>query len=108
MTRSLPPPLPHAASAIKAPPHLKAPERDMWAGIVTAYTFEDEASLSLLRAALEAHQRARLCREAIDRDGLTFVDRFGQLRSHPLLTSENASRLAFVQAMKALNLDTAA
>jgi hypothetical protein len=61
--------------------------------------------LALLRTTLEAHQRTRHCREAIDRDGEALADRFGQLKPHPLLAAERDARSAFLAGMKALNLD---
>lgn len=88
-----------------APEHLDRPEADLWAAIVEDYRFEDAASIALLAAAMEARQRARRCREAIDRDGETINDRFGQLKPHPLLAAERDARAAFLAAMRLLNLD---
>lgn len=94
-----------SAKAPPAPRHLQAPERALWRDLVAEYTFDDAASLALLRSALEAHQRARRCRLAIDRAGQEWKDRFGQLRAHPLLGAERDARSAFLAAMRALNLD---
>ena len=69
------------------------------------YAFGDGPSQSLLRTALEAHQRARECREAVDRDGMTLPDRFGQLKAHPLLSAERDALAAFLNAMRHLALD---
>jgi hypothetical protein len=77
----------------------------MWREITTGFTFEDPASLALLRSALEAHMRARRCRVVIDRNGETIKDRFEQVRAHPLLAAERDARAAFLAAMRALNLD---
>jgi len=59
----------------------------------------------LLASTLDAHQRARRCREAIEKDGESVRDRFNQLRAHPLLTAETHARAAFLAGMKALRLD---
>jgi hypothetical protein len=88
-----------------APPHLEAEERDLWTDITREYRFDDPASLALLRSALEAHMRVRRCRVQIDTQGETVTDRFGQVRSHPLLAAERDARAAFLAAMRALNLD---
>lgn len=77
----------------------------MWRDWTQAHRFEDEASLALLRTTLEAHQRSRHCREAIDKDGEAVKDRFGQLKPHPLLAAERDARSAFFAGMKSLNLD---
>ncbi|MCC2651909.1 MAG: hypothetical protein K0Q60_2072 [Microvirga sp.] len=69
MKHKAPPPPPRsksrAAAAEPAPKELAPPERQLWEGIIGGHTFTDAASLSLLRTALEAHERARLCREAL-------------------------------------------
>lgn len=101
--RSAPPP--RKPRGVLAPRHLEAVERAMWRAITAEFLFADPASLALLRSALEAHQRARECRLAIDKDGLTTQDRFGQVRAHPLLAAERDARAAFLAAMRALNLD---
>ncbi len=57
------------------------------------------------RVALEAHQRARECREQIDRDGLTIEGRDGQVKVHPLVAAERDARAAWLSAIKALGLE---
>jgi hypothetical protein len=79
----------------------------LWQDLTEAHDFEDAASCALLLATLEAHQRARRCREAVDLDGEAVEDRFGQLKPHPLLAAERDARAAFLQGMKALALDLA-
>src|SRR5262245_26387561 len=88
-----------------APAHLEAEERELWRRIILEHTFDDGASLALLRTACEAHMRARRCRQRIDADGETITDRFNQVRAHPLLASERDARAAWLAAMKALRLD---
>jgi P27 family predicted phage terminase small subunit len=95
-----------AASAPPKPPsHLKTAERAMWRDLTSEHEFTDAASLALLRVALEAHGRARECRETIEKDGQTFRDRFNQIRLHPLIAAERDARASFISAVKALNLD---
>ncbi len=103
------PPKPRRPARDLAPPpeHLAAPEADLWCAIVDDYLFADAASLALLAAALEARQRMRRCREAIDHDGETVVDRFKQVKGHPLLAAERDARAAFLAGMRMLNLDIA-
>jgi phage terminase small subunit len=87
------------------PSHLERPEKELWRELMESHCFDDAASLALLRTALEAHQRARRCREAVDRNGEAVEDRFGQLKPHPLLAAERDARAAFLSGMRALNLD---
>lgn len=89
-----------------APPkHLETPERTLWRDLLATYRLDDAGALALLRTALEAHQRARHCRQAIDKDGEAVRDRFEQLKPHPLLAAERDARSAFLAAMRVLNLD---
>lgn len=88
-----------------APPkHLERPEAALWRSIVAQFSFDDPASLELLTAAMEAKQRARRCRQIVDKDGERVVDRFGQLRVHPLIAAERDARAAFVRTVEALHL----
>jgi phage terminase small subunit len=88
-----------------APKHLEKIERDLWKCIVAENLFDGTASQSLLRVALESHQRMRRCRQAIDRDGEAVRDRWQQLKPHPLLSAERDARAAFLAAFRQLNLD---
>lgn len=101
--RSLPPK--PGSKVIKAPAHLDVIERQMWRSMQSAHRFDDPASLALLKVAMEAHMRSRRCRQAIDKDGETLPDRFGQIKPHPLLPAERDARAGFLSAMKILGLD---
>lgn len=90
-----------------APKHLEKPEAELWTALVEENDFPDVGSLAVLRTALEAHSRARRCREAIDKEGEAVKDRFDQLKPHPLLAAERDARAAFLSAMRMLSLDLA-
>ena len=105
MTKPLPPRPGH--KQLSAPSHLERQEKALWRDLTTAHDFEDTASLALLRTALEAHQRARRCREQIDAAGETILDRFGIPKAHPLIAAERDARAAFLAGMRGLNLDIA-
>lgn len=105
MTAKTIPPLRPGKVASKPPDHLEPPEVRLWSDLTAAHRFDDAASLALLRTTLEAHQRARRCREVIDRDGETVTDRFNQIKLHPLIPAERDARAAFLAGMRALNLD---
>lgn len=72
---------------------------------MTEYDIGDEAGLLLLQTGLEAFDRMRNCQAAIKRDGQMVRDRFGQMKSHPLLPAERDARSQMLAALKALNLD---
>jgi P27 family predicted phage terminase small subunit len=88
-----------------APEHLEEQERDLFRSIVTEFRIDDAGSIELLITACEAHQRCRVCRETIDREGMTMKDRFGILTSHPLLKAEASARGQYLAALRALNLE---
>ena len=90
---------------MKTPKNLSKPAKKLYREILDEYSIDDPAGLAILKTALEAWDRSREAREAIDRDGPTYMDRFGCPKGHPLLTVERDSRSQFLQALKALNLD---
>jgi len=85
--------------------HLDPPERRLHVALSACADLNDVYSQKLLLTALEAHQRARQARESIDKAGMTLVDKFGQIKAHPLLCVERDSRAAFLTAMRLLNID---
>jgi P27 family predicted phage terminase small subunit len=88
-----------------APKHLSSEAAKIWKEILAEYSIDDAAGLRILRVALESFDRTQTAREAIDRDGLTVIDKAGQVKSHPLLPIERDSRAAFLAGLKALSLD---
>ena len=87
------------------PKNLTSEAKSIWRRLVVAYGIVDEGGFEILRTGLEAHDRMRGVQAQIGRDGVTFVDRFGQVKSHPLLSVERDARAQYLAALKALNLD---
>jgi Phage terminase, small subunit len=87
------------------PPHFAEPEKLLFRQIVSEFVIADAGSEQLLITACEAHARARLCREAVDRDGMMVVDRFGVKQPHPLLKAEASARGQYLASLRALNLE---
>jgi P27 family predicted phage terminase small subunit len=87
------------------PDHLGEPERRIWKHVLADYQLSTETAIHVLCSALEAHQRAREAREAINRDGMTVTGRDGQLRCHPLCAVERDSRAQWLAGVKALGLE---
>jgi len=92
-------------STAKAPKHLSPEARRWWRKLQQEYAFEDQGGLLLLQTALEAFDRMRAAQGAIKEAGTTSLDRFGQLKAHPLLSVERDARAAMMAALKQLNLD---
>jgi P27 family predicted phage terminase small subunit len=87
------------------PPNLSVEARRLWRRLHAGYNLTDEAGMILLATGLEAFDRMRGAQRLLNTEGVTVLDRFGQMRSHPAATIERDSRSAFMQALKALHLD---
>jgi P27 family predicted phage terminase small subunit len=83
-----------------------SPEAKRWrAKLTREYDIVDEAGLLILQTALEAFDRMRQAQQQVAADGVTFTDRFGQIKAHPLLPVERDARAAFLAGLRSLNLD---
>jgi P27 family predicted phage terminase small subunit len=88
----------------KPPKHLNAPTKAWWRKVVESFELEAH-HLKLLQAAAESWDRMQAARTVIDRDGLTFVDRFGSPRARPEIGIERDSKIAFARLCRELRLD---
>jgi hypothetical protein len=97
---------PHTDVEPPAPPdHLGEPERQIWRGIFRDYGLTADVATAILATALEAHQRARVCREAIAVEGMTVTGRVGQTKVHPLPAVERDARAQWFAGIRALGLE---
>lgn len=87
------------------PKHLSAEARRWWRAIMDDYEIDDPGGLLLLQTAMEAFDRMRSAQRAVEVEGATQEDRFGQLKPHPMLTTERDARSQMILALKGLNLD---
>jgi P27 family predicted phage terminase small subunit len=85
------------------PDHLGDPEKQIWADVVADWR-GSKVSFAVLASGLEAHQRARECREIIETEGLTIIGRDGQSRSHPLCVVQRDAAAAFQRTLKSLGI----
>jgi P27 family predicted phage terminase small subunit len=88
-----------------APKALTSEARRIYRRLCRAYGIDDEGGFEILRTGLEAWDRMRQVHARIEADGVTFTDRFGQVKAHPLLSVERDARAQYLAALKALNLD---
>jgi hypothetical protein len=98
-------PLKKSGQKNKAVLGLSAEAKALRTRILAEFELTDAPGLAVLAAGLEAFDRLRACQAVIARDGASFTDRFGQIRSHPLLATERDSRAAFLAALKQLRLE---
>ena len=87
-----------------APTHLKPATKVWFTDVSSSYQLE-EHHLMLLTLAGEAWDRVVQARKIIDKEGLTFVTRFGEPKARPEIAIERDNRIAFARLMRELALD---
>lgn len=87
-------------------PYGLTPESRRWfKKMVDEYQIVDTGGLLILQTGMEAFDRMRAAQTTIKKDGLTFLDKAGQIKSHPLCSVERDARTQMMAALKSLNLD---
>lgn len=59
----------------------------------------------LLQAAAESWDAAQAARQIVARDGRTVVDRYQQIKPHPMLAEERQNKVVFARLIRELGLD---
>jgi len=90
---------------IKPPPGISQAAKKLWGALTKEYDIGDPAGLAILTAGLESFDRAAEAKKILDAEGPVVTDRWGQRKSHPATTVELASRAAWLNAIRMLNLD---
>ena len=88
----------------KPPAHLSRASKAWWKEIVSGYEL-DSHHLKLLEGAAVQWDRATEAREAIERDGVSTVDRWGQVKAHPAVEIERQAMTLFARLVRELALD---
>ncbi|HEV2005531.1 MAG TPA: P27 family phage terminase small subunit [Candidatus Limnocylindrales bacterium] len=89
-----------------APGHLRPATAEWWDLLVDEFRFAEQ-DYPILEGACSAWDRAVEAREAIARDGLVTLDRFGSPKVHPAASAERESLLVFARLLRELGLDLA-
>ena len=87
-----------------APTHLSDDAARWWRLVNREYKLEWH-HIRLLTLAAEAWDRGEQARVILDRDGLTFLDRFEAPKVRPEVAVERDSRVAFARLLRELDLD---
>ncbi|HWP23511.1 MAG TPA: P27 family phage terminase small subunit [Candidatus Binatia bacterium] len=88
-----------------APKHLKPATREWYERICSEYELEPH-HLKILQIAAEAWDTYERARDVISKHGMTFVnEKFGDVKPRPEVAIMQNSRLAFLRALRELNLD---
>jgi phage terminase small subunit len=88
------------------PKGLSGEARRLWRDTVSAWTM-DGPGFVLLENACRCLDRLRAAEKVVAKQGQTFVDRFGQVKSHPAMTAIRDENTTFVRILKQLGLDVA-
>lgn len=91
-------------TTIRTPGHLKTTTKAWFAAVLAEYALEPH-HVRLLTLAAEAWDRCCAARQILDRDGLTYLDRFDAPRARPEIAIERDSRIAFARLIRELGLD---
>jgi len=89
---------------VKAPKHLAAATRRWWEQVHADYKLEPH-HVRLLTLAAETWDRGVQAREALKKNGLTYIDRLSSPRSRPEVAIERDSRISFARLVRELGLD---
>ena len=90
-----------------APKHLKAATRAWFDQICREYELESQ-HLKILQIAAESWGSYEEARDSIAQNGMTFVNKkHGDIKPRPEISIMQNSRIAFLRAMRELNLDVA-
>lgn len=91
-------------ASVKPPTHLRQPTAKWFRSVTTDFDL-DPHHIRLLTLAAEAWDRGQAAREVVDREGMTFLDRFGSPKPRPELAIERDSRIGFARLLRELALD---
>ena len=94
-----------AATAASPPSNGLSPEAQAWFSSVEARYQLDDHHRKLLTGACIMWSRAMEARAVLDREGLTYTDRFEAPRPRPEITIERDSLTCFRQLVHELGLD---
>jgi len=73
--------------------------------LLTEYGIIDAGGILHIRTFADAYTQELNAQDIIDKEGLTFKDRFGQVKAHPLCSVVRDARSQKMAALKGLNLD---
>jgi|SRR5215467_12683743 len=89
----------------KAPKHLKVATRRWFESVIEDYELEPH-HVRLLTLACETWDRCQEARDAVKKHGLTFENRYGEVKTRPEVAIERDCRIAFARLVRELNLDS--
>ena len=94
-----------AKQKIKFKKHIRRESKAEVRKLISEYGIEDAGGVNLLMIYADADTTERNAQDIVNAEGMTVMDRFKQVKSHPLLTVIRDSRAQKMAALKSLNLD---
>ncbi len=88
----------------RAPQHLQPETRKWFRHVVNEWPLEQH-HIKLLTIAAETWDRLIAARTVIDCEGFCYENRFGEPRARPEVAIERDCRIAFMRALRELDLD---
>src|SRR5262249_41289813 len=88
----------------RPPKHLSNDSKRWWTSVVRRFVFT-EADLPWLQGVAKAWNRAGQAGALLDRDGLTFVAKSGEIKRHPGHQIEHDSMIRSARFLRELRLD---
>jgi phage terminase small subunit len=89
---------------IFAPGHLSTAMKEFYRQVCNDYELEGHR-LRLLKQAAECYDRAEDARLEIKLNGITFKDKFGQIKPNPACKIETENKNLFARLLRELRLD---
>ena len=88
------------------PEHLSEASQAWWREVIDGYDLAGH-DLKLLELACGAYDRATEARAVIEREGITFETKSGDVKTHPAVLIENQARTSFARLVREMGLDLA-
>lgn len=91
----------------EAPGHFSPAMREWWGQVHEVYELEPHHRHTL-RKTCEAYDEGEAARKVLQKEGLTYEDRFGQPKPRPEAAIHQAAVIRFARLLRELQLDAAA
>lgn len=85
--------------------HIRSETRKEVKKLAAAYGITDDGGLKFLHIFAAADTTERNALDIVNKDGMSILDKFNQVKSHPLNSVIRDARSQKMMALKALNLD---
>lgn len=88
---------------VKPPKHLSSESKKLFQWVIDSFFLEPH-HIRLLALMCEADDRATQARKDVEKNGLTFTDRYGQIKMNPSVQIERDSKVIFARLLRELSL----